>query len=129
LTAGATRIFGSGSPNAEPSDSCIEIFAVGANEVPDNPPGSVDDQLIGTGGTDAAGNFVDASDLPGIVLSRPLLPSDRVFVFDACNDLAGATVLVRTPVPLLSPALLIIFAGGLGLFGFFRLSRRLRSVR
>lgn len=105
---------------------CIEIFLVGNNHAPDDQPGSVDDQLIGTGGTDAAGNFVDGSDAAGIALTRPLGAGERVFAFDACNDLLGAIVTVRAAAPALSASLLIVGAGLLGLLGFRRLSRRAR---
>ena len=129
LVDSTTRVFGLGTPNAKPGDSCIEIYSVGSNNVPDDPPGSVDDQLIGTGGTDAAGNFVDGSDAPGIALTRRLGSGERVFAFDACNDLRGATISVRAPAPALSPSLFIVVAGMLGLLGFRRLSRRPRHAR
>ena len=96
---------------------------------PDDPPGSVDDQLIGTGGTDAAGNFVDGSDAAGIALTRRLGSGERVFAFDACNDLRGTTISVRAPAPALSPSLFIVVAGMLGLLGFRRLSRHPHHAR
>ena len=46
---GSKRVFGMGTPNAVPDNSCIAIYAVGPNGVPDHPPGSIDDQLLGTG--------------------------------------------------------------------------------
>jgi hypothetical protein len=123
LAVGITRIFGLGAPNAKPSDSCIEIYLVGDNGEPDDPPGSVDDQLIGTGGTDAAGNFVDGSDAGGIALTQPLIDGNRLFAFDACNDVVGATVFLRIAMPASSPALVLLLAGALALFGIMRLSR------
>ena len=129
LAEGVTRIFGTGTPNAKPDDSCIAIYLVGPNNAPDDPPGSVDDQLIGTGGTDAAGNFVDGSDAAGIALTRRLLAGDSLFAFDACNDLRGATVSARASAPALSPSLSIVVAGLLGLLGVLRLSRRSRHAR
>ncbi len=128
LVIGQNRVFGLGTPNAKPGDSCIEIFAVGPNKVPDDPPGSVDDELIGTGGTDAAGNFVDASEAAGIALVHPL-GGDRIFAFDACNGLRGATVPVRGQAPALSPTLLMFVAGILAVLGFVRLSYGPRRVR
>ncbi len=129
LPEGTTRVFGLGTPNAKPGDSCIEIYLVGSNHVPDDPPGSVDDQLIGTGGTDAAGNFVDGSDVPGIALTRPLGAGERLFAFDACNFLLGATVTVRAGAPALSHALLMLVAVLLALLGARQVLRQQRRKR
>src|SRR5262249_41984243 len=63
---GSTRVFGMGTPNAIPGNSCIVIFSIGPNGVVDQPPGSIDDQVLGTGGTNASGMFVDAMGNPGI---------------------------------------------------------------
>jgi len=63
LHMGSTRVFGKGTPHGKAGDVCIKIYAVGANGIADNPPGSVDDILLGTGGTDAQGNFVDAAEM------------------------------------------------------------------
>lgn len=108
VDAGATRIFGIGTVHAKAGDSCIQIFSVGPNGTPDDPPGSVDDELLGTGGTDANGSFVDASDMPGIPLSHPV-GADRIFAFDACEGLVGLAIGVNpAPAPMLSPPALLL---------------------
>ena len=108
LVLGTSRVFGIGTAHAEPGDSCIEIYAAGPNGVPDNPPGSVDDELLGTGGTDANGSFVDAMGMPGIMLSRPITAADRLFAVDVCENQVGATVKVRAAAPALSPPMLAL---------------------
>lgn len=121
LVEGITRIFGSGAPNAKSADSCIEIYLVGQNGAADDPPGSVDDQRIGTGGTDASGNFVDGSDEGGIALTRALRDGDRLFAFDACNDVVGATVFLGIAMPASSPVMALLLVGALALLGVMRL--------
>lgn len=103
LQFGTLRVFGAATPNAKPGDTCIAIYAVGANGRPDSPPGSVDDEILGTGGTDELGNLVDVSGTSGIPLSRPLGGGDRVFAYDACEELSGAVVTVIVPAPALTP--------------------------
>jgi hypothetical protein len=123
LFVGATRVFGIGTVHAIPGDSCIQIYSVGANGVPDNPPGSVDDELLGTGGTDATGSFVDATEQPGIGLSRALGAEERLFAVDACANLVGAVARARVPAPALSTAALVLTAALL-LFAGVRRQRR-----
>ena len=123
---GTARLFGTGTPNAIPGDSCIEIFTVGANGVPDNPPGGVDDQLLGTGGTDAAGNFVDTSDASGIPLSQGLRDGERLFAFDACQGLVGTVAGVILPAPTLSLAGLLVTIAILLLGGWWAIDPQTR---
>jgi hypothetical protein len=113
-TFGSTRVFGSGTARGKVGDICIAIFAVGANGAPDSPPGSVDDELLGVGGTDSEGNFVDASEAPGIGLSRPLVSGDRVFATDVCSGQRGSVVATAIPAPALSPPFLLIAVCVLG---------------
>lgn len=126
VAPGSTRVFGMGTPNAIPDNTCIAVFAVGANGVPDHPPGSVDDVLLGTGGTDANGLFVDAAGNPGIALSPPLWRGERIFVADVCQGLVGevATVSIPTAAPTLSPVALVLMVGLLALVGCWNLSSR-----
>lgn len=129
LPIGTARISGMGTPNGKLGDSCIQIFSVGPNGKPDNPPGSIDDELLGTGGTDAAGNFVDTSDMPGIPLSRPLGIGDRVFAYDVCEGLAGAVVAAIVPAPLFSASGLAAAVGVLLIVAFIGLTRSRRDLR
>ena len=102
-----------------PDDSCIAIYSVGPNGAPDLPPGSIDDELLGTGGIDASGNFVDATGNLGIPLSRPLALGDALFATDVCQGLVGQVAVIGAPAPApaLSPTLLAVAAGLLALIG------------
>ena len=102
LVPGTDRVFGVGTIHVALGDSCISIYSVGANGVPDVPPGSIDDELLGTGGTDVDGNLVDTSDQPGIMLNRPLGAHEQIFAFDSCTNRIGAAVPVSARAPLLS---------------------------
>lgn len=125
LLVGSQRVFGQGAPNAVPSDSCIAIYAVGANGAPDQPPGSSDDELLGTGGTDASGNFVDAEGNLGTPLSRPLGLGDVLFAVDTCQGLVGPVAVVGAPAPAptLSAAVLVAAAALLALIGWLGVLR------
>jgi hypothetical protein len=121
LPPGTTRVFGIGTPYPIAGDTCIAIYATGDNGVADNPPGSVDDELLGVGGTDANGNLVDAAGNPGIALSRPLRGEESVFAYDVCADLVGRAVLIRlAAVPLLSSGALALAALALLVLGISR---------
>jgi hypothetical protein len=126
---GNRRVFGSGTPGAKPNDSCILIYEVGPNGSPDTPPGSVDDELLGTGGTDATGNFVDNTEMSGIPLSRPLRFGDAVFAYDACEGRQSAVVAVIVPAPTLSAAGLCAAIGLLMTVAFVALRRKPRRDR
>jgi hypothetical protein len=124
LGLGTKRVFGIGMVHAKTGDTCISIYAVGPNGSPDAPPGSVDDELLGSGGTDASGNFVDASDAAGIPLSRGLNTSDRIFAADVCEGFIGAVVGVVAPAPTLSAAGLVLLVAALVLLGLRGLTPR-----
>ena len=70
---GSKEVTGTGPPNRDPG--CLKVYEVGANRVPDG--GNPDDMLLGSGGTDANGNF-------SIMLSRPLKSGDVIFIVDTC---------------------------------------------
>jgi hypothetical protein len=129
LPVGTARIFGTGTPEGKPNDSCILIYLVGPNDTPDSPPGSVDDELLGTGGTNAAGNFVDSSEMAGIPLSRPLGIGDRVFAYDVCEGLTGAVVAAIVPAPVLSAAGLSMAVGMLLIVALIGLTRSRRDAQ
>ena len=128
LYPGSTRLFGMGMPAAVPGNSCIAIYAVGPNGRPDNPPGSGDDQLLGTGGVNASGLFVDAMGHPGIPVAPPLSLGERLFAVDVCQGLVGPVAIVsnRTLAPTISPLALALRAGLLSILGVWRL--RVRRV-
>lgn len=86
---GSTRVFGSAARNiAAPG---IEIVAVNGGVV------------IGTGGTDASGNFFDGQ--PGIGLTRALVAGEQIFARDVVNGLTGATITVGPNPPTAIPTL------------------------
>jgi hypothetical protein len=94
--------------------------------VPDG--GGGDDIPLGSGGTDASGNFNDGSDGIGV---SPLQAGDRIYALDKENDLVGPVVTVQgesQPAPLLdSPLLLAVVLAFLVSLGM--ISVRKRSVR
>lgn len=108
--AGTSRVTGIGTPRALACTTCIEIYALGPNGVADAPPGSVDDVLLGIGGTDASGAFVDCDGTPGIPLFAPLAAGERLVAVDVCADLTGPPALVASPAaaPALHPAALAL---------------------
>jgi len=124
LIPGSRRVFGMGTPNAIPGNSCILIYAVGANGLPDHPPGSVDDQLLGTGGTNASGLFVDAMGNPGIEITPPLRTGDRIFTVDVCQGVVGPVETVTAmAVPLVTSGGFLCIAALLILIAFRQLRR------
>lgn len=126
LFAGARRLFGRGTQNAVPGNGCIAIYAAGPNGAADQPPGSIDDELLGTGGINASGSFVDAQGAIGIPLSRPLVLGDVLFAVDACQALVGPVAVVGAPAPApaLSPPLLLAAGVLLALIGWVGHRRR-----
>lgn len=124
IFVGSTRVFGVGTVHAKADDTCIAIYAVGPNGVLDVPPGSVDDELLGTGGTNAAGNFVDSAENLGIPLNRPLRVGDVLFATDVCADLTGAVAFTTFGAPALSPAMTAALVGLLLAIGALGLRRR-----
>jgi len=95
---GSTRVFGSGAANlAAPG---IEIVAENG-------------EVLGTGGTNAAGVFTDGAS--GIGLSRELIPGERIFPRDVVNGLTGPVVIVGPRPPTQIPTLDQFGAGALGL--------------
>jgi hypothetical protein len=123
LIVGTNRLFGSGTPHGKPGDECIAIFEVGPNGNPDNPPGSIDDELLGTGGTDENGVFVDAMSNPGIPLTRQVREGDRVFAVDVCEGLlVGHVIGFVAPTPVLSGLALFALTALLLLFGIWKVA-------
>ena len=92
VVPGSTRVFGHGAPNIPPP--LLQIWSVGPNGMNDG--GSNDDMLLGAGGTNALGEFESS---PGIGLSQPLAPGDRIFAIDREHDLVGPNAQVRAPAP------------------------------
>jgi len=129
ILVGSTRVFGTATVRAKPGDTCILIYEAGANGSPDSPPGSVDDVLLGTGGTDENGQFVDVSENPGIGLSRPLRFDDRIFAYDQCADLVSGVRGVPVPLPVASLAHLLALIGILVAVASMRIGIRDQSSR
>jgi hypothetical protein len=124
---GSTRVSRRGVQRAKPFDTCIQIWEAGPNGQPDLPPGSIDDGLLGTGGTDTNGNFIASDGTPGIPVAPPLHGGQRIFAVDVCADLVSAVVsIVIVPTPALSPVLLLAMALLLAAFGILTLAGRSR---
>lgn len=125
VVPGSTRVSGRGTPRAKPGDTCIQIWDAGPNGVPDIPPGSVDDILFGTGGTDSDGNFVAPDGSFGIPVDPPLRGGQIIFAVDVCADQTSAVVQITIArAPLLSSLMLLVMAVLLGVLGTRTISRR-----
>jgi hypothetical protein len=113
---GSTRVFGVGIPNIPPP--LLEVWSAGLNGVPEG--GTGDDRLLGTGGTDGAGNFQSS---PGIGLSRPLAQGEVIFAVDVQHELTGPVQVVpaRTAAaPPLSAGTTCALGVGLLILGIWR---------
>lgn len=84
------RVFGIGSPNIPPP--LLEIWSSGPNGVAE--AGTNDDELLGTGGTNAQGEFESS---PGIAISRALQLGEMIYAIDRANNLIGPAVEVSGP--------------------------------
>ena len=123
--SGSTSVSGRGRPGLGPD--CLLVFEIGPNRVPDN--AQPDDELLGTGTTDASGNFT-------IGLNRPLKDGDVIYVADVCdpfgraNPLIGPSTLIFSPAgaPALSPPLTLVALGLLGAIALLALRRRRWTV-
>ena len=87
--------------------------------------------MLGSGGTDATGHFVDANGL-GIGLSRPLKENEQIYPIDICitPQLVGPTVTValRALAPAMSPFMTLTLVGVLSGFGFWKLTGARRAT-
>jgi hypothetical protein len=121
---GSTQVGGVAAPKL--GDGCIVLCETGPNTVDDtpaNPDGCQgDDELLGSGPTDGAGNF--------LITVPPLELGDLVCAVDTCSvpPVDGACQLVggAAPAPTLSQrilALAIAVLGSLGLLGIYRRRR------
>ena len=98
---------GHGRPGLPPP--CIEILDCSATPC----------TVLGTGGTDANGNFT-------IPLSDPLRCGERLFARDVCNmpPLTGPVFIVICKVaPAMSPAMILVLVTLLGIVGLLQLAR------
>jgi hypothetical protein len=123
---GSTRVFGTAEDNL--AQGCILICENGANNSFENCSG--DDELLGTGGTNASGQMQDFSG-PGIGLSRPLEAGDVVCAYDMCVSLQHNcfAVIGPMPAPALSPHAFLIALMLLGLVGAVSLLQLRRRGR
>jgi len=55
--------------------------------------------VLGTGGTNAAGQFVDAGGMPGIPISPPLADGDCIYAYDQCAMQRSAVQCATLPAP------------------------------
>ncbi len=117
---GSNEVTGTGPPDLGPE--CLKVYEVGPNRVPDG--GGPDDVLLGTGGTDANGNYA-------IGLNRPLKAGDVIFIVDTCAipPASGPLDLITgaAPAPALSPALLAVALAMLSLIALTGTRRRQRG--
>lgn len=118
---GDDRVFGRGAPDQP--NGCIQICLIGGlTGMPQDPPCTAPDQVLGAGGTDAAGMFI-GPDGPGIPITPPLENGDCIYAFDNCLDRLGNVSCAFEPAPtptlsrlsLFVAGLLLILIGGLSL--------------
>jgi hypothetical protein len=118
ITGGATEesrlVSGQAAPNITAPN--LQICAVGPNGTPDDCAG--DDVLLGSGGTDAAGNF-------SISVSPALQVGEKIFAFDAQHNIDGPPVTVRSAAmaPAVGPMGLLALLVSLLLVASLRLGR------
>jgi hypothetical protein len=124
-----------GEPNL--ADGCILLCENGDDNVFDFCQGG-DDEVIGSGCTDAAGNCVECALAtashagPAIDVDPPLEEGDVVCVVDICSldpvVLPGncALVIGPVPVPALSPTLVLVAIGILSLIALVGVGRARR---
>ena len=128
---GDTGAGGRGEPNLP--DGCIVICTTGPNHI-DETDGSAagcggDDVPLGSGGTDASGNFQSGGQ-PGIPLAQPPMDGDLVCVADVCTPLDGNCVLITdpAPAPLLSGWGILLALASLSAAAFVAMRRVGRGV-
>jgi hypothetical protein len=83
-------------------------------------------ETLGTGGTDASGNFVQ-SGLSGIGLNRPLIAGEVIFARDLQHDLTGPPVTVQAGAPI--PDVTPWGAAALGMTLLIAIAMRMRLAR
>lgn len=78
----------------------VEVYSAGPDDMVDD--GMDDDELLGTGSTGPSGSCNNGA---GIIINRPLVIGEWIFVIDTVNDLVSPPVRVRQEAvaPLLSP--------------------------
>ena len=125
VETGSIRVNGTGAPRPTPN-TCIEICIAAVPSMPSTPPCTGADSVLGTGGTNASGTFVDSGGLPGIPLASPLADGECVYAFDQCALERSAVRCTRlaVPAPVLSSWGWIAAAAGLLWSAFTALSRR-----
>ncbi len=118
VAAGSTTVTGIGVPNATPGNNCIEVFDCG----PVRSCGNPDDQLLGTGSIDSAGNFA-------VTVFPPLTPLERIYALNVCMTPPLMSPVLLVPAagvaPVMSRLVLVMLIGTLGVVGLLSL----RAVR
>ena len=117
---GSTTITGTGigAPGCTPSP--IEVFDCGPDRICHD---GDDVPLAVVSASYSNGNFT-------IVLAKPLVPGQRIYVTDGCHDpiLSGpVTVPYPTEAPLMSRDLIVLLVAALGLVGLLGVARLRRS--
>ena len=67
--------------------------------MPSTPPCTGADSVLGTGGTNAGGQFVDPGGMPGIPLTSPLAAGECIYAYDQCALERGEVSCARLPAP------------------------------
>jgi len=115
-TDGSTTVTGQAPPECPTANNQILIYDCGIPPVCHD----ADDTVIGMTMKDANGMFI-------VHLSPPLHAGQVIYITDGCFDplLFGPPVVVQAqaPAPVMSPGILVLLAGGLGLIGFVNLLR------
>jgi hypothetical protein len=91
--------------------------------IPSVPPCTSPDTILGTGSTNALGQF-------SIAIMPPLSNNECIYAFDVCNDLLGPVECARSPAaaPALSPRLTVLALGMLSLIAVIGLIRLRRNL-
>jgi len=113
--AGSLRVFGHGAPNIPEGSLEICKGTLG-----------VCNEVLGTGGTDASGNFVQGG-VTGIGISQPLAAGDEIFAVDLQHSITGPPVKVLPSAPI--PDVNSWGAGVLAVVLLIALALRSRWVR
>ena len=117
--AGTLRVFGHGAPNIP--EPLLEICSAGVGGTAGNC-----NEVLGTGGTDMLGNFVQGSE-SGIGLNRPLVAGEVIFAVDLQHSITGPPVTVLPSAPI--PDVNLWGAGALAAVLLIALAVRSRRVR
>jgi len=108
---------------------CIEICLAAQPSMPNTPPCTGADTVLGTGGTNASGTFVDSGGMPGIPINPPLENGECVYAYDQCAMERSGVSCAHQPAPAPTLSLWGWIASGAALLwsAFSALGRRKRQ--